>query len=307
MSPVPMPQRVRELRPTDAEGLRAIHGLAADAAARHHTLTDPALPPPERLALREQIATLDRGRALAEITLRGNGVPAIWIDTARRQGATGQPWTGEQILPPIPRERMRSSPRRVAEDIHLLADMAAVSAVRDHLSREGVPNDPAAVDAVQFRRNADAVWRRGAQTAHALGLRDSDHTRITRHASIDLERRIHRYLDLSPADIDVLWHAHTRAGIAETYRRSITANAPSGYRLTTTLTGPPDPQYWLDRAHTTVADAVAGRDAANPASADIDRAAAAALCTVEDTQALTTPQPPVLEPGPRAIEAGPDP
>ncbi|MGW4370337.1 hypothetical protein ACWEKT_32300 [Nocardia takedensis] len=308
MSPVPMPTRVHQIRPPDAAGLRQVHRLASESAAARRALTDTGLSQPQRTVLNEQIAGIDRGRALAEITVRGQGVPAVWVDVARRLGSAGVPWTGEQILPPIPRDRTRRSPRRVAEDTHLLADMAALSAVRDHFAaREGLPGDRDSPEAVQVRRNMGAIRHRSAQTAHEIGLTDTDQRRITRQAGADLDKRIRGYLDLEPADVEVLWHAYTGGDIADAYRRSITAHPGAHQRPNGTVAELPQAQYWLDRAHTAVLDTLTEDHSAHSPSTDIDRAAAAALSTPTATPAPTEEDLPVSQARPLSIEAGPDP
>ncbi|WP_280493031.1 hypothetical protein [Nocardia asiatica] len=250
MSPVPSPQRVRDIPSEHAEGLRRIHQLTIESTRLHRALntTNAAA---DRLDLLHRADTTDRDRALLEIDLRSRGVPAAWMAVARRLGTAQRPWSPGQILPPVRTEPRRRSRNRVAADTHLLVDMAAVSTVRDHLLRHHrTTNDTTAAEAVQFHRNMGAIWRRSVIIAELLELSDTQRTRITTTAGVDLTQRVNAYRDMSLDDLHTLWHAYTGGGLADTYRRSITATPAPSRGANRSL---PDPQHWLDRARTYLA------------------------------------------------------
>lgn len=269
MSPVPPPQRVRDIPADHAEGLRRVHKLTAESAKLHRAL-ETAVAVADPLDLVRQVDAADRERALLEINLRSRRIPAVWIDVARRLGAAHQPWTTDQILPPARTDTRRSSRNRVAADTHLLVDMAAVSVLRDHLlNHHRHPIDPTTTDAVQFRRNMGAIWQRSIITARLINLRDDQRTRVTAAAAADLTQRIGVYREMSLDDIHTLWHAYTGGGLADTYRRSITATPGPGRSTNPPL---PDPQHWLDQARTNL---TAGGPPQH--NRDIERAVAAAI------------------------------
>lgn len=281
MTPVPMPQRVRDIRADYADGLRRVHQLAAEGTRLHRVLDAVVLLPADRRELSQRSTTVDRERALLEITLRGNGVPAAWIDVARRLGSSQQPWSPDQILPPVRTEPGRRSRIRVAADTHLVVDMAAVSVVREHLlSHHRSTADPDSAAAVQFRRNMGAVWQRSVVTAHTINLDQTELRRVTDAATADLTRRISLYRDLSLDDIQTLWDGYTGGALADTYRKSIVANTPSGHQLSAAL---PTPQHWLEQARV---DLGGGRSAVDNHS--IDQAIAAAISGQTPQQAPGT-------------------
>ncbi|MFC9965673.1 hypothetical protein ACFVH4_15705 [Nocardia ignorata] len=265
-----MPQRVRDIRPDYAEGLRRVHQLAAEGTRLHRALDAVGLVTADRLDLSQQSTAVDRERALLEIDLRGNGVPAVWLDVARRLGSSQRPWSPDQILPPVRTDSGRRSSSRVAADTHLVVDMAAVSVVREHLlSHHRSPADTDSAPALQFRRNMGVVWQRSVITAHTINLNQTERTQVTDAATAELTRRISLYRAMSLDDIQTLWDAYTGGAIADTYRKSITANTPSGHQLGASL---PAPQHWLDQARASLA----GRRLPEP-NRDIDQAIAAAI------------------------------
>lgn len=241
-----MPQRVRDIRPDYAEGLRRVHQLTAESARLHRTLNAVGLFSADRTELSQQSAALDRERALLEIELRGDGVPAVWLDVARRLGSSQRPWSPDQILPPVRTALGRRSSSRVAADTHLVVDMAAVSVVREHLlSHHRNPPDTDSAPAVQFRRNMGAVWRRSLVTAQTINLDQTERTQIVDTATADLTRRISLYRAMSLDDIQTLWDAYTGGALADTYRKSITATNAPGHQPSPSL---PAPQHWVDQA-----------------------------------------------------------
>ncbi|WP_280505056.1 hypothetical protein [Nocardia farcinica] len=225
-----------------------MHQLTAESASLHRALTSaPAIA--DRLDVVRQVDAVDRDRALLEINLLSHGIPALWIDVARRLGAAHQPWTTDQILPPARTDTRRSSHNRVAADTHLLVDMAAVSVVRDHLlNHHRNPIDTTTADAVQFRRNMGAVWQRSVLTAQLTKVSHHKCVQFIDTATADLTQRIGRYRAMSLDDIQTLWHAYTGGDLADTYRRSITASTRSVHQPSPHL---PDPQHWLDHARQT--------------------------------------------------------
>lgn len=265
-----MPQRVRDIRPDYAEGLRRVHQLTAESARLHRTLNAVGLFTADRPELSQQSTAVDRERALLEIDLRGNGVPAVWLDVARRLGSSQRPWSPDQILPPVRTDSGRRSSSRVAADTHLVVDMAAVSVVREHLlSHHRSPADTDSAPAVQFRRNMGAVWRRSVITADTINLDKTELTQVTDAATADLTRRISLYRAMSLDDVQTLWGAYTGGAIADTYRKSITANTPSGHHPSPSL---PTPQHWVDQARASLA----GGRSPEPNHA-LDQAIAAAI------------------------------
>ncbi|WP_280227388.1 hypothetical protein [Nocardia farcinica] len=95
-----------------------------------------------------------------------------------------------------------------------------------------------------------AIWRRSVIIAELLELSDTQRTRITTTAGVDLTQRVNAYRDMSLDDLHTLWHAYTGGGLADTYRRSITATPAPSRGANRSL---PDPQHWLDRARTYLA------------------------------------------------------
>lgn len=245
-----MPQRVRDIRPDVAEGLRRVHQLSAEGTRLRRVLDAAGPFTADRLDLSRQSIAVDRERALLEIELRGDGVPAVWLDVARRLGSSQQPWSPDQILPPVRTDPGRRSRDRVAADTHVVVDMAALSVVREHLLRHHrSPADTDSAPAVQFRRNMGAVWQRSVRTAEDLNLDRTERTQLTTTATADLTRRLSLYRSMSLDDIQTLWDAYTGGAIADTYRKSIVANSASGQQPSPSL---PTPQRWIDHARTSV-------------------------------------------------------
>ncbi|MET7772072.1 hypothetical protein [Nocardia sp. NPDC005366] len=303
MSVVWTPVRVRDIPVEHAEGLRRVHELAAEATRHRHLLDTAGLSIADRLERRQQIDRIDRERDLLEITLRGNGVPPVWVDVARRLGFSQQPWTSAQILPPVPSAtRPRGGRHRVASDTRLLADMAAVSVAREHLlAHHQISIDPNSMAEHQFRRNMHTVWQRAVVTATALGMSTTARERITATATVGFDERSRVYRDLSLDDLDTLWHAYTSAAFGDTARRRLT-KTPA--RDTTDATFPA-PTNWLERARTRLT----GTPPADPA-ADIAAAVAAAVTDPHSGTEREHDHDPVADQftdHPAATEPGPDP
>ncbi len=277
VSGVPTPVRVRDIPADHAQGLRRIHELAAESARLHHLQNTAGASVTERLGRQQQIDQADRERGLLEITVRGNGVPTEWVDLARRLGFSRQPWTPAQILPPpSPVTPARGNRNRVASDTHLLADMAAVSAVRQHLlTHHQISIDPNSVAEHQFRRNMQTLWQRAVVTAAAIGMPTSQRERITDAAAAGLDQRLSIYRDLTLDDLDTLWHAYTGAAFGDTARRKLT-KAPE---RDTTNAAFPAPTDWLEQARTGLsstlptdpADDIAAAVAAAVTDTDLDQ------------------------------------
>ncbi|MGW4368069.1 hypothetical protein ACWEKT_20740 [Nocardia takedensis] len=288
VSPVPVPMRVRDIPADHAEGLRRIHELATESARLRQRTTTAAGSVSQRLGRQREVEQTDRARGLLEISARSNGVPAEWVDLARRRGFSRQPWTPAQLLPPpAPSPLARRNRHRVASDTHLLADMAAVSAVRGHLmSQHRISTDPHSTGEHQFRRNTQALWQRAVVTADAIGMSTSQRQRIAATATADLDQRLSVYRVLSLEDLDTLWHAYTGTAFGDSARRPLT-KAPA--RDTTTPPVLPAPEDWLDHIRSRLSSAA-------PADPDVE-IAAAVTAAVPDHD-LPTDHDPAPQPDP---------
>ncbi|WP_156371434.1 MULTISPECIES: hypothetical protein [Nocardia] len=272
MSANSLPVRVRDIPSDQAEGLRRVHELAAEATRRRHLLDTAGLSVTDRLAQQQQLDRVDRERGLLEVRVRSTGVPAAWVDVARRLGFSQQPWTPHQILPPpLPATPRRGNRHRVASDTRLLTDMAAVAAVREHLlAHHQIRVDPNSVDEHQFRRNMHTLWQRAVVTATTLGMSTAQRERITATAAARLDERLTLYRDLSLDDLDTLWHTYTGAAFGDTARRKLTKTPERD----TTDAALPAPTEWLEQART--------RLAATPRTAPADDIVAAVAAAVTD-------------------------
>ncbi|WP_216917766.1 hypothetical protein [Nocardia noduli] len=299
MSAAPVPVRVRDIAADHAEGLRRVHELAAEGTRRRHLLNTAGLSVSDRREQQQQIDRVDRERGLLEITVRGNGVPAAWVDVARRLGFSQQPWTPGQILPPPPPATPRRGDRhRVVSDTHLLADMAAVAAVREHLlAHHQIRVDPNSPAEDQFRRNMHTLWQRAVVTATALGMSTGQRERISATATAGFDQRLSVYRDLSLDDLDTLWHAYTGAAFGDTARRRLT-KTPARDPTDATFPAPTD---WLERARARLS---------SPLAADIAAAVATAVTDPDQGTERERDHDPVADQfadHQAATESGPDP
>ncbi|MBF6339761.1 hypothetical protein IU450_28300 [Nocardia abscessus] len=261
--------RVRDIAPEYATLLRRVHQLAAEATRLRQTndTADPnATPSTQVLA---QIAAIDRDRDLTEIHARASGMPASWVDLARRLGHTGQAWTDDHLLPTLRPVAGRRSAQRVLDDIRQLADMAAITVVREHLlATGGIAGEPDPVAAQQLRRNMQALWTRATATATSIRMSRTDRAHAFEAAVGDVDTNVERYRHYRLDDLDAQWRTYTTPAIADGVRRSLkslrrtnrAANSSDAESETT-----PTPSVLLDHA----------RHALDTASTDQSEAGAA--------------------------------
>ncbi|WP_216916750.1 hypothetical protein [Nocardia noduli] len=308
MNAVPMPLRVRDIPAPQAEALREIHHLASESSRLRNAASAPGASERDRLERLDEINALDRDRGLLEIRTRADGVPASWVDVARRLGVTRQPWTDAQVLPPQRATMTRRNGSRVALDTHVLVDMAAVEVVRAHKYRHHrMTADPESAEAHQFRRNMSALWQRAVVTANAIDMDPSHRARLIETAKSDLSRRVSAYRDYSLDDIDTLWHPYTSGRLGDEVRSTLRKHPDRNTLGPNAGEDPilPSPRQWLDHARTSL-----DSDSAAEPGDRIAAAVAAASAELESpeywdpgidphTADLSGPQP--------SAETGPDP
>ncbi|MFC8529182.1 hypothetical protein [Nocardia sp. NPDC057227] len=217
----PTSRRIKDLPPAQAIVLHRIHDLAARGTELRRARQNTAPGTPESAQLTDNIDTADRDRALTEIRARSTSVPVPWIDYARRTGQTGRPWDPDRLLPTPQPSDIRASPARVDSDMRRIADMAALTAAREHQLATAGTIEPEPAAAQQLRRNMAALHTRAIATADAHGLPDKLRRRIARTASAEAETRALLYRDYTPDDLDTEWRNHATIGIADNARQSI--------------------------------------------------------------------------------------
>ncbi|SUE28936.1 Uncharacterised protein [Nocardia farcinica] len=199
----------------------------------------------------DQLNDIDRERSLTEIQARHTGMPAEWIDHARSAGHARQPWAGDRLLPPRGAPARRRSSQRVAADTRQLADMAAISVVReDRLAAIGVRTEPEPAAAMQLRRNMHALWTRARLTAEATAMNRSHRASVFGAAILEVDRRVADYRDHSLDDLNARWRSHAVPAVADGLRRSLKSLRGSTDTLTTSSGDlePPTPKALIERA-----------------------------------------------------------
>ncbi|WP_433678318.1 hypothetical protein [Nocardia sp. CA-119907] len=250
--------RSGDIAPEQAALLARIHQLAANATRLRQTnhTTGPRTTPSTQLL--ERIAAIDRDRDLTEIAARAQGVPANWVDLARRLGHTGRAWSDDQLLPTPRSVTGRRSARRVLDDTRELAEMAAITVVREHLlSTAGITGEPDPVAAQQFRRNMQALWTRAAATATSIRMDRTERADAFEAATRDVDTHVERYRHLSLDDLDAQWRTYTTPTIADGVRRSLKSLRRTDRTATSSsrdaeIEQPPTPDALLERARRTL-------------------------------------------------------
>ncbi|MGQ4618997.1 hypothetical protein [Nocardia sp. R7R-8] len=270
--------RSGDIPPDHAALLRHIYELAADATHLKNGIQPLGADATAANAGFEQIAAIDRQRALAEIQARDRGVPADWVGVVRRLAESGRAWSDDHLLPaPRPAPGRRNTPR-VVDDMRQLTDMAAITVARGHLLRIATADaepDPAA--AQQLRRNMEALWTRADRTATSIGLGRKARARAFSTATKDLAQRVEAYLYSSHDDLDTRWRGYTSTAIADGVRRSLKSLRRTRCDITTDtadIERPPTPNDLIQRARD-VLDTAIGRQP--EAGAQIDTAIADAM------------------------------
>ncbi|GGN66043.1 hypothetical protein [Nocardia rhizosphaerihabitans] len=219
-SPVPHPRLVAELPAAQAEVLAQIQDLARQGAAmrREHDHSP-------------ELVQIDRDRSLAEATASARGVPAVWINQARELGTRNRAWRRSTVLRDPPKNNVvRRGFGRVVDDTRRLADMAAVTAVREHyLHSRGIDADPEPVVAHQLRRNMEALRTRIIYTADAIKMSPVQRVRSWTVTGAILTERVHSHRHLAVEDMTALWRDHGTPAVAASVRSSL-----SSLRRTTT-------------------------------------------------------------------------
>ncbi|MFF3224099.1 hypothetical protein ACFYV7_15005 [Nocardia suismassiliense] len=319
-TPAATSKRVGDLPAEHAGMLRRIHTLAQRGAQLHDAAHGGAGDTATATATLEQLRTVDRDREMTEIRARATGMPAGWIDHARRLGRTGQPFTDHLRLPPPARLPERPTASRVLADTRQMTEMAAVFVTREHLLTLGASaKDTDPVAAEQFRRNFDALWTRAVRTADATEISRRVRAR-TFSVDADLRERVTELWHYSRADLDALFYHHATPSIASSVRRSLRslhrANPdPNATSADSERAQPPEPAALIERAREALHVVAAHHHMHNILSKEpdtgrvIDTALGDAIGGTVDLQD-TTPEP---DPGMPAItalpghELGPDP
>ncbi len=232
--------------------LRRIHALAQRGAQLHAAARDGAADTDTATATLEQLRMVDRDRAMTEIRARATGLPAGWIDHARRLGRTGQPFTDDLRLPAPARQPERPTATRVLGDTRQMTEMAAVFVTREHLLARAGTTEPDPVAAEQFRRNFDALWTRAVRTADATEMSRRVRARTFR-IDADLSERVTELWHYSRADLDALFYHHATPSIASSVRRSLRSLHRANPDPKTTSTNseraqPPEPAALIEHA-----------------------------------------------------------
>ncbi|WP_039804144.1 hypothetical protein [Nocardia araoensis] len=255
--------RSGDIPPDYADLLRRIHQLAADASRLRTTLHTADTEVTATTSVFEQMAAIDRQRALAEIQARDRGVPAEWVEVVRRLAESGRTWSDDHLLPtprPAPRRRNTS---RVAEDMRQLTDMAAITVARQHLlgiATADAEPDPAA--AQQLRRNMEALWTHADRTATSIDLDAEARARAFDTATRDFAQRVEGYLHYSLDDLDTHWRSYTSPIIADGVRRSLKSLRRIDGDITTDagdIERPPTPKDLIERARGALDTAIGGQ------------------------------------------------
>ncbi|WP_063043314.1 hypothetical protein [Nocardia pseudovaccinii] len=245
------PLRVRDIAPEQAALLGQIHQLSALSARLHQAVSETTPGSVQVTQLFEHIIEVDRERELSEIHARAYGMPASWVDQARTVGRSGRPWTEELLLPPtLPRTRRRNT-TRVVQDTRQLADMAAITVVRElRLAANGAAEpEPAAAE--QLRRNMAALWTRAAATATSIGMSRNVRGRVFNAAAGDVDQRVETYQHYSLDDLHDLWRTYTTPTIAANARRSLKSLRNADRDTDTAAANavqPPTPRALIERA-----------------------------------------------------------
>lgn len=236
-SPAPHPRLVADLPAAQAEVLAQIHDLACQGAAMRRVQGHSP-----------ELAQIDRDRSLAEATASARGVPAAWINQARELGTRNRAWRRSTILRDPPKNNVaRRGFGRVVDDTRRLADMAAVTAVREHnLHSRGIDADPEPVVAHQLRRNMDALRTRIIYTADAIKMSPAQRVRSWTVTDAVLAERVQAHRHLAVEDLTALWRDLGTPAVAASVRSSL-----SSLRRTTTASSE------LDMAPATTQDLLA--------------------------------------------------
>ncbi|MFE9324154.1 hypothetical protein ACIHDR_11735 [Nocardia sp. NPDC052278] len=246
--------RSGDIPPEQAVLLARIHQLAAAASGLRHAdhTADPVSTPSTPVL--EQLAAIDRDRDLTEITARANGVPASWVDLARRLGHTGRAWSDDQLLPTPRPVAVRRSIQRVLDDTGQLAEMAAITVIREHLlTAAGLTAEPDPVAAQQLRRNMQALWTRATATATSIRMGRTERAHAFQAAIGAVDAHVERYRHYSLDELDAQWRTHTTTAIADGVRRSLKSLRRTDRTTTPSsdaeIEKPPTPNALLDHAH----------------------------------------------------------
>ncbi|MBF6094996.1 hypothetical protein [Nocardia cyriacigeorgica] len=243
--------RLRELPAAQADALRALYDHTVTVTRlRATTPTSPA-------GVHPHLDVAERERALAEIAARSTGLPEIWIQHTRHLAGTGQPWHLDHHPPPAPARRpQRRTRTRVNDDLERLREMAVLIAVREHRDPSAQAAGASQVGGQQLRRNMNALRTRALATAAAIGL-DLEHLAIS---AAQLAHTCTQLLAAADADLDALWHTHTRDTIAADVRNSLRNLRRHHPNLHLDDAAIARPSQLIARAHTLIATSGADPD-----------------------------------------------
>lgn len=276
--------RIADIAPEHAELLKRIHHLAGHGAQLRHTIRDTHSDFTQTTRMLSEPDAVERERAVTEITARGNGVPATWINHVRRSAQIGRDWSNHAQLPtPAGQPARRRSTRRVDADLQQLTDIAALSVTRSHLlTTHGIPTEPEPAAAHQLHRNTAALWSRATKTATAIGMSGAERTLVFSRADARLHQRLDQYRHQQVDTLTDLWHAYTTPSIAAGVRRSLAS-------LRRTRDPRPDPNAPLPATPDELLDRARRILAANHDDSEIPSAIATAV-------SAALPQPPHRRP-----------
>ncbi|MFD4433948.1 hypothetical protein, partial [Nocardia sp. NPDC058497] len=210
--PAPPARLVADLPAEQAEVLANIHDLARRASAiRREQRHSP------------ELARLDFDRSIAEITAAALGVPAVWINQARELGTKNRAWQPTTVLRDPPKDNVvRRGFGRVVADTDRIADMAAVTVVREHhLQHAGIDGEPEPAVAHQLWRNMEALRTRVIYTADAINMDSARRARSWTVTDANLANRVHAHSHLAVDDLTALWRDLGTPAIAASVRSSL--------------------------------------------------------------------------------------
>lgn len=213
-SPALHPRLVADLPAAQAEVLAQIHDLGCQGAAMRRVQGHSP-----------ELAQIDWDRSLAEATACARGVPAVWINQARDLGTRNRAWRRSTVLRDPPKNNVvRRGFGRVVDDTGRLADMAAVTAVREHyLHSRGIDADPEPVVAHQLRRNMDALRTRIIYTADAIKMSPVQRVRSWTVTDAVLAERVQDHRHLAVEDLTAVWRDHGTPAVAASVRSSLSS------------------------------------------------------------------------------------
>ncbi|MBY8858617.1 hypothetical protein K7711_19215 [Nocardia sp. CA2R105] len=167
-------------------------------------------------------AELDRLQASIQTQAHAAGIPGSWIERVTRLGQQGIGWHEDHLLPNPIALTQRRSIYRIAHDTQHLTDMAGIAVVREHLAGRlnALPvRDP--IIAVQYSRTMHALRMRATHTGRMITISARARERAWGIDQQAITGRVRGLLQLSPAEVDMLWQHYAAPGLAGRLRNSL--------------------------------------------------------------------------------------